>query len=58
MGYSSSTLEDNMIELKMVSRQMVRSTKKCEQKEKQALAKLKKVRVSGSPSPSIVYSRA
>lgn len=45
MGYKAQqSLENNMIELKMVSRQMLRSTKKCEKREQQALAKLKKVR--------------
>ena len=38
------SLEDNLIELKMVSKQMVRSSKKCEKNEKAALTKLKKVR--------------
>lgn len=37
------SLEDNLIELKMVSKQMIRSSKKCEKNEKAALAKLKKV---------------
>ena len=40
------SLEDNLIELKMVSKQMVRSSKKCEKNEKAALTKLKKVRTS------------
>jgi charged multivesicular body protein 1 len=38
------SLEDNLIELRMVSKQMIRSSKKCEKNEKAALGKLKKVR--------------
>ena len=37
------SLQDNLIELKMVSKQMARSSKKCEKTEKVALQKLKKV---------------
>lgn len=37
------SLEDNLINLKMVSKQMLRSSKKCEKNEKEKLAKLKKV---------------
>jgi charged multivesicular body protein 1 len=38
------SLEENLIELRIVSKQMSRSAKKCEKNEKAALAKLKKVR--------------
>jgi charged multivesicular body protein 1 len=44
MGNKASTLEDEMINLRIVSKQMQRSSKKCEKNEKAALAKLKKVR--------------
>ena len=37
------SLEDEMINLRIVSKQMQRSAKKCEKNEKQALEKLKKV---------------
>lgn len=37
------SLEDEMINLRIVSKQMQRSAKKCEKNEKQALDKLKKV---------------
>lgn len=39
------SLEDEMINLRIVSKQMQRSAKKCEKNEKAALEKLKKVRV-------------
>jgi nitrate/nitrite-specific signal transduction histidine kinase len=38
------SLEDEMINLRIVSKQMQRSAKKCEKNEKAALDKLKKVR--------------
>lgn len=38
------SLEEEMINLRIVSKQMQRSSKKCEKNEKQALEKLKKVR--------------
>lgn len=37
------SLEDEMVNLRIVSKQMQRSAKKCEKNEKAALAKLKKV---------------
>lgn len=37
------SLEEEMINLRIVSKQMQRSSKKCEKNEKQALEKLKKV---------------
>jgi hypothetical protein len=42
MGNSVS-LEDEMVNLRIVSKQMQRSSKKCEKNEKAALQKLKKV---------------
>ena len=54
------SLEDEMINLRIVSKQMQRSAKKCEKNEKQALDKLKKVRHSLSfsllPSLSLFLS--
>ena len=38
------SLEDEMVNLRIVSKQMQRSSKKCEKNEKAALEKLKKVR--------------
>jgi charged multivesicular body protein 1 len=38
------SLEENLIDLRIVSKQMSRSAQKCEKNEKAALAKLKKVR--------------
>jgi hypothetical protein len=37
------SLEEELINLKIVSKQMVRSSKKCEKNEKAAIEKLKKV---------------
>jgi charged multivesicular body protein 1 len=37
------SLEDEMINLRIVSKQMQRSSKKCEKNEKAAIGKLKKV---------------
>lgn len=42
MGNTVS-LEDEMVNLRIVSKQMQRSSKKCEKNEKAALEKLKKV---------------
>jgi hypothetical protein len=39
------SLEDEMVNLRIVSKQMQRSAKKCEKNEKAALEKLKKVSV-------------
>lgn len=38
------SLEEEMINLKIVSKQMQRASKKCEKNEKAAIEKLKKVR--------------
>lgn len=48
------SLEENLIDLKIVSKQMVRSSKKCEQKEKAAVGKLKKVG-HDSRTPPLAY---
>jgi hypothetical protein len=37
------SLEENLIDLKIVAKQMVRSSKKCEKNEAAAISKLKKV---------------
>lgn len=37
------SLEDEMVNMKIISKQMQRSAKKCEKSEKAALEKLKKV---------------
>lgn len=42
------SLEEEMINLRIVSKQMARSSKKCEKNEKLAVEKLKKVRSSWS----------
>ena len=43
------SLEENLIDLKIVSKQMLRSAQKCEQNEKAAINKLKKVSVNNAP---------
>ena len=40
------SLEDQLIDLRITSKQMIRSSKKCEKNEKAAIEKLKKVRES------------
>jgi len=49
------SLEDEMVNLRIVSKQMIRSSKKCEKNEKAALEKLKKV--SGIHSIVDLFSR-
>lgn len=44
------SLEENLIDLRIVSKQMNRSAKKCEQNEKAAINKLKKVCIVGDPA--------
>ena len=48
------SLEDEMINLRIVSKQMQRSAKKCEKNEKQALEKLKKVSDLESQEPRAI----
>ena len=43
------SLEENLIDLKIVSKQMLRSAQKCEQNEKAAINKLKKVSSNNAP---------
>lgn len=50
------SLEDEMINLRIVSKQMQRSAKKCEKNEKAALDKLKKVRSNRDEKPPIFES--
>ena len=54
MGNTVS-LEDEMVNLRIVSKQMNRSSKKCEKNEKAALVKLKKVSTSESSRSSLVH---
>jgi charged multivesicular body protein 1 len=42
------SLEDEMVNLRIVSKQMQRSAKKCEKNEKSSLEKLKKVSHEGA----------
>lgn len=56
MGNKPS-LEENLIELRMVSKQMVRSSKKCEKNEKAALDKLKKAIQQGNHEGARIYGQ-
>jgi hypothetical protein len=52
------SLEEEMINLRIVSKQMNRSSKKCEKNEKAALEKLKKVRIESWYSAAAGPNRA
>mmetsp|Transcript_48027 Transcript_48027/g.139949 ORF Transcript_48027/g.139949 Transcript_48027/m.139949 type:complete len:205 (-) Transcript_48027:58-672(-) len=51
------SLEDEMINLRIVSKQMQRSAKKCEKNEKQALDKLKKAIQQGNYEGARIYGQ-
>jgi len=51
------SLEDEMINLRIVSKQMQRSAKKCEKNEKQALDKLKKAIQQGNHEGARIYGQ-
>lgn len=51
------SLEDNLINLRMVSKQMIRSSKKCEKNEKAALSKLKKAIEAGNSEGARIYAQ-
>jgi len=55
MGLKKASLEDEMINLRIVSKQMLRSSKKCEQSEKKAIKKLKAVRFTVKKSTSSLF---
>jgi len=56
MGNSPS-LEDEMVNLRIVSKQMQRSSKKCEKNEKAALEKLKKAIQQGNHEGARIYGQ-
>jgi len=56
MGNSVS-LEDEMVNLRIVSKQMLRSSKKCEKNEKAALGKLKKAIQQGNHEGARIYGQ-
>jgi len=56
MGNSPS-LEDEMVNLRIVSKQMQRSSKKCEKNEKAALQKLKKAIQQGNHEGARIYGQ-
>jgi charged multivesicular body protein 1 len=51
------SLEDEMVNLRIVSKQMVRSSKKCEKNEKAALEKLKKAIQQGNHEGARIYGQ-
>lgn len=51
------SLEEEMINLRIVSKQMQRSSKKCEKNEKQALEKLKKAIKQGNTEGARIYAQ-
>jgi len=51
------SLEDEMVNLRIVSKQMSRSSKKCEKNEKAALAKLKKAIQQGNHEGARIYGQ-
>jgi len=56
MGNSIS-LEDELINLKLASKQMQRSAKKCEKNEKEAIEKLKKAIKQGNSEGAKIYGQ-
>jgi len=51
------SLEDEMVNLRIVSKQMLRSSKKCEKNEKAALQKLKKAIQQGNHEGARIYGQ-
>jgi len=51
------SLEDEMINLKITSKQMVRASKKCEKNEKAAIEKLKKAITQGNMEGARIYGQ-
>jgi len=57
MGLKKASLEDEMINLRLVSKQMLRSSKKCEQSEKMAIKKLKTSIEKGNSESARIYGQ-
>jgi len=57
MGLKKASLEDEMINLRLVSKQMLRSSKKCEQSEKKAIKKLKTSIEKGNSESARIYGQ-
>merc|ERR1712174_11568 len=57
MGGNKVSLEDEMVNLRIVSKQMQRSSKKCEKNEKAALEKLKKAIQQGNSEGARIYGQ-
>jgi len=57
MGLKKASLEDEMINLRLVSKQMLRSSKKCEQSEKKAIKKLKMSIEKGNSESARIYGQ-
>lgn len=50
-------MEDELINLRLTSKQMQRASKKCEKNEKEAVAKLKKAIKQGNPEGARIYAQ-
>jgi len=50
-------LEDELINLRLTSKQMQRASKKCEKNEKEAVTKLKKAIKQGNPEGARIYAQ-
>jgi len=57
IGSKKVSLEDEMINLRLVSKQMIRSSKKCEQSERKAIKKLKASIEKGDLESARIYGQ-
>lgn len=57
MGNKQTTLEDQLIDLKITSKQMIRASKKCEKMEKAAIEKTKKAIKQGNSEGARIYAQ-
>mmetsp|Transcript_12070 Transcript_12070/g.28362 ORF Transcript_12070/g.28362 Transcript_12070/m.28362 type:complete len:209 (+) Transcript_12070:288-914(+) len=55
--WSAPSLEDELINLRLTSKQMQRASKKCEKNEKEAVTKLKKAIKQGNPEGARIYAQ-
>eukprot|EP00586_Coscinodiscus_wailesii_P013709 CAMPEP_0172494178 /NCGR_PEP_ID=MMETSP1066-20121228/39664_1 /TAXON_ID=671091 /ORGANISM="Coscinodiscus wailesii, Strain CCMP2513" /LENGTH=207 /DNA_ID=CAMNT_0013264927 /DNA_START=89 /DNA_END=712 /DNA_ORIENTATION=+ len=57
MGNKQTSLEDQLIDLKITSKQMLRASKKCEKMEKSAIEKTKKAIKQGNSEGARIYAQ-
>jgi len=55
--WSAPSLEDELINLRLTSKQMQRASKKCEKNEKEAVTKVKKAIKQGNPEGARIYAQ-